>query len=159
MPRRPPRVASPGRGRTWLVAGAVVLLFLVTSLRGIAGFYTDFLWFDSLGRSEVWRGVLGARIALSVIFTGAFFVLMWLNLVIADRMAPPFRPAGPEEEFIERYHEIVGGRLGLVRAVVSVVLALIVGTGVSGEWNSWLLFTHSQSFGVKDPQFNMDVGF
>ena len=76
------------------MAGAVVLLFLVTSLRGIAGFYTDFLWFDSLGRSEVWRGVLGARIALSVIFTGAFFVLMWLNLVIADRMAPPFRPAG-----------------------------------------------------------------
>ncbi len=35
---------------------------------------------------------------------------MWVNLVIADRLAPPFRPAGPEEEFIERYHELVGGR-------------------------------------------------
>ena len=159
MPRRAARVSKPGRGRAGLVVGGVVLFFLITSMRGIAGFYTDFLWFDSLGRSEVWRGVLGARIALAVIFTGAFFLLMWINLVIADRMAPPFRPAGPEEEFVERYHEIVGGRLGLVRIVVSGLLALIAGAGVSGEWNSWLLFTHSRSFGVKDPQFGKDVGF
>ena len=119
MPRRPVRGSRPGRGRTWLVVGGVLLFVLITSLRGIASFYTDYLWFDSLGRSEVWRGVLGAKIALSVIFTGAFFLLMWVNLVIADRLAPAFRPAGPEEEFIERYHELVGGRLGLVRGVVS----------------------------------------
>jgi len=159
MPRRPPRRSAPGRGRTWLVVGAVVLFFLITSLRGIAGFYTDYLWFDSLGHSDVWQGVLGAKIALSIIFTGSFFLLMWVNLVIADRMAPPFRPAGPEEEFIERYHEIVGGRLGLVRVVTSALLALIAGAGVSSEWNSWLLFTHGGSFGVDDPQFDTDIGF
>ena len=73
----------------------MLLFILITSLRGIASFYTDYLWFDSLGRSEVWRGVLGAKIALSVIFTGTFFLIMWLNLVIADRLAPAFRPAGP----------------------------------------------------------------
>ena len=159
MPRRAPRTAAPGRGRTWLVIGGVVLFFLITSLRGIAGFYTDFLWFDSLGRAEVWRGVLGAKVALALIFTGAFFVLMWLNLVIADRLAPPFRPASPEEEFIDRYHEIIGGRTALVRGGVSAMLALIAGGGVSSEWNSWILFTHGGDFGVKDPQFNTDVGF
>ena len=137
----------------------MLLFVLITSLRGIASFYTDYLWFDSLGRAEVWRGVLGAKIALSVIFTGAFFLMMWLNLVIADRLAPAFRPAGPEEEFIERYHELVGGRLGLVRGVVSVLLALIAGAGVSSEWNSWLLFTHSRDFGIDDPQFGTDIGF
>ncbi len=159
MPRRPRRASGPGRGRTWLVVGGVLLFILITSLRGIASFYTDYLWFDSLGRSEVWRGVLGAKIALSVIFTGTFFLIMWLNLVIADRLAPAFRPAGPEEEFIERYHELVGGRLGLVRGVVSALLALIAGAGVSSEWNSWLLFTHSRDFGIEDPQFGTDLGF
>jgi uncharacterized membrane protein (UPF0182 family) len=139
--------------------GAVILFFLITSLRGIASFYTDYLWYDSLGRAEVWRGVLGAKIALSVIFTTAFFVLMWVNLVIADRLAPPFRPAGPEEEVIERYHELVGGRVGVVRASVSALLALIAGAGVSSEWNSWLLFTHARDFGIKDPQFDTDIGF
>src|SRR5215207_8204289 len=134
MPRRPARGSGPGRGRTWLVIGAVVLFFLIASLRGIASFYTDYLWFDSLGRSEVWRGVLGAKLALSIIFTSAFFLLMWVNLVIADRLAPAFRPAGPEEEFIERYHELVRGHLGAVRVGASAFLALIAGAGVSSEW-------------------------
>jgi uncharacterized membrane protein (UPF0182 family) len=159
MPRRPRRAANPGRGRTWLVAGAVVLFFLITSLRGIASFYTDYLWYDSLGRAEIWRGVLGAKIALSAIFTVAFFVIMWINLVIADRLAPPFRPAGPEDEVIERYHELVRGRVGLVRATLSGLLALIAGAGVSSEWNSWILFTHARDFGIEDPQFNTDIGF
>lgn len=157
MPRRPPR--APGRGRAALVIGAVVLFFLIASLRGIAGFYTDYLWFSSLHLAGVWRGVLGAKLALAAIFTAAFFVLMWVNLVIADRMAPPFRATGPEEEFIERYHEIVGGRTGWVRAGASILLALIAGPPVAGEWNSWLLFIHGGSFGVKDPQFHTDIGF
>jgi hypothetical protein len=156
MPRRP---RSAGRGRTWLVIGAIVLFFLITSLRGIAGFYTDYLWFESLDRVGVWRGVLGAKAALALIFTGAFFVLMWVNLVIADRLAPPFRPAGPEEEIIERYHEIVGGRTSWVRTGVSALLALIAGAGVSSEWDSWLLFTNGGSFGIDDPQFDTDIGF
>jgi uncharacterized membrane protein (UPF0182 family) len=160
MPRRPRRAPrQAGRGRTWLIVGAVVLFFLITSLRGIASFYTDYLWYDSLGRSEVWRGVLGAKIALAAIFTAAFFAVMWVNLVIADRLAPPFRPAGPEDEVIERYHELVGGRVGMVRATVSGLLALIAGAGVSSEWNSWLLFTHAKDFGIKDPQFDTDIGF
>ena len=157
LPRRPPRPS--GRGRTFLVLGLVAVFLLLTSLRGIAGFYTDYLWFDSLGESSVFRGVLGAKIALAAIFTGAFFVLLWVNLVIADRLAPPFRPAGPDDEFLERYNDLVAGRSGWVRGGVSVLLALIAGAGVSGEWNSWLLFTHGGSFGVKDAQFDTDIGF
>jgi uncharacterized membrane protein (UPF0182 family) len=157
MPRRPPR--APGRGRTALVVGFIVLFFLITSLRGIAGFYTDYLWFDALHLAGVWRGVLGAKLALAAIFTVGFFLLMWVNLVIADRVAPPFRPGGPEEECIERYHEFVGGRTAWVRAGASVLMALIAGPPVAGEWNSWLLFTNGGSFGVKDPQFNTDIGF
>jgi uncharacterized protein len=157
MPRRAPR--SPGRGRTILVVAAVLLFLLITSLRGIASFYTDYLWFDSLGQASVWRGVLGARVSLALIFTAAFFVIMWVNLYLADRMAPPFRPAGPEEEFVERYQELVGGRTGLVRAGVALALALIAGVGVSGEWNNWILFVNGGDFGVADPQFSTDVGF
>jgi uncharacterized membrane protein (UPF0182 family) len=158
MPRRPSRPRG-GRGRTFLVIGVVVLFLLLTSLRGIAGFYTDYLWFQSLGRTGVFRGVLGAKVALALIFTGAFFLLLWVNLVVADRLAPPFRPGGPDEEFLERYHDLTAGRMGWIRAGVSVLLALIAGAGVSSEWNSWLLFTHGGSFGVKDPQFHTDVGF
>jgi hypothetical protein len=93
------------------------------------------------------------------VFIGLFFALMWVNLLIADRLAPKFRPAGPEEELIERYHELVGRRQGMLRIGVSALFAIIAGAGASGEWNEYLLFRNHVSFGVKDPQFGRDVGF
>ena len=68
MPQRPRRAekvkGSEGRGRVFLIVGVVVLFVLATSLRGIASFYTDYLWFESLSLSSVWRGVLSAKFSL-----------------------------------------------------------------------------------------------
>ncbi|RMH85619.1 MAG: UPF0182 family protein, partial [Actinomyces sp.] len=141
-----------------LVAVAVAFVLLL-SLRGIAIFYTDYLWFDAVGRTDVWRRVLGAKVALSIIFIGLFFVLAWFNLFIADRLAPPFRTAGPEEEMLARYHDFVAGRTGLLRLAVAGLFALIAGAGVSSQWEEWLLFVNGRSFGVDDPLFGRDIGF
>ncbi|MGE0796439.1 MAG: UPF0182 family protein, partial [Acidimicrobiia bacterium] len=153
------RTRNVGRWRITLVVAAVVLVVLVTSLRGIAGFYTDLLWFDSLGFRGVFTGVLGAKITLAVIFTLLFFAVLWVNLFVADRLAPRFRPAGPDEEIIERYMQLLGNRTGLVRFGVSALFALIAGVGVAGQWQNWLLFTNSETFGVDDPLFGRDIGF
>ena len=153
------RKARPNRGRILLIVLAITLVLFITSLRGLAGFYTDYLWFDSLGFSGVFKHVLGAKIALALIFTSIFFVLCWVNLWIADRIAPRFRPAGPEEEFVERYQELIGRRTGLVRIIVSLLFGLIAGVGTSSQWNDWILFTHRVDFGQKDPLFHTDVGF
>ena len=105
------RERRPGRGRIILVVAAVGLFILVTSLRGIAGFYTDYLWFESRGPDRRLARVLGPSSA-SPSSSRAVLRLLCVNLVIADRLAPKFRPAGPEEELLERYHEIVGRRPG-----------------------------------------------
>src|SRR5256885_9959306 len=162
MPRRERRAARgrrPGRGRVLLVIAAVGLFLLVTTLRSIASFYTDYLWFQSIGQTGVWRGVLGTKLTLAAVFIALFFLLLWVNLLIADRLAPKFRPAGPEEELIERYHELVGRRQGALRIGVAALFAVIAGAGASGQWNEYLLFRNHVSFGVKDPQFGKDVGF
>jgi uncharacterized protein len=158
LPRRPGGGIG-SRGRVGLVVLAVALFVLLTSLRGIAGFWTDYLWFDSLGFASVFTGVLGARIILGVLFTAIFFVLLWVSLYIADRLAPGFRPLGPEEEIVERYNELVGHRQGLVRTAVAAVFAVIAGVGVASQWNLWILFTNAQDFGTNDPQFGLDIGF
>ena len=154
-----PRRRRPSSARIALLLVVVAVVFLLFSLRGIAGFYTDFLWFDELGITSVWKQVLGAKIVLGAIFTGVFFVVMWANLAIADLLAPKFRPMGPEEELVERYHQVVGSRAGLVRAAVAGVLALIAGPGASGQWNSWILFRNHVGFSAKDAQFAKDIGF
>ena len=159
LPRRPRRASSGNRGRTFLILGVVAAFVLLTSLRGIARFYTDYLWFDSLDQTGVWRGVLGAKVALALLFIVVFFALAWANLLIADRIAPPYRLSGPEDELLERYHDLVAERAGWVRGIVAGVLALIAGSGVSAEWNSWILFTNGGDFGITDEQFGRDIGF
>jgi uncharacterized membrane protein (UPF0182 family) len=156
----PRRRRQPNRVGLVLVAAIVfVLLFLAISLRGIAGFYTDYLWFGELHLTSVWKGVLGAKVALAVVFTALFFVVLWVNLAVADLIAPRFRPMGPEEQVVERYHALVGPRAGLVRIGVALLFALIAGPGTSGQWNSWILFRNHVSFGTKDAQFHKDIGF
>ena len=154
---RPPQRAP--RNRVGLIISAAVLFFLLTSLRGIASFFTDFLWFGELGLVSVWKGVLGAKIGLSLVFTGAFFLLLWLNLVIADRIAPRFRPAGPEDETVARYQEVVGPYAAKVRVAVAGLFALIAGTGMGGQWRNWILFRNSVPFGTPDPLFGRDISF
>ncbi len=159
MPRRHRRRRTSGRGRVLLVVGIVVLFLLITSLRGIARFYTDYLWFQNLHLQSVFTGILSAKIALGAIFTLTFFALCFVSLTVADRTAPTFRPAGPEDELLSRYHDFVDRRAWMVRGGVSLLFGLIAGVGQANLWQQWILFTHSQSFGVKDATFHTDVGF
>ena len=69
----------------------------------------------------------------TTIVTGTFFALQFVNLLIADRVAPAFRTPGPEEEVVERYRELVGSRTGLVRFAVAGVFALVVGACTGGS--------------------------
>ena len=156
MPNRRRRF-SKGRLTIIVVVGVLFLLFM--SLRSLAGFWTDFLWFDSLGLSSVFTGVLGAKIALGAIFTGIFFVMVLVDLIVADRIAPKNRQFAPEEELLHRYHDVVGRRATLVKVGVSFLLALVAGVGMSGDWNQWILFRNGGSFGVADQTFQTDVGF
>jgi uncharacterized membrane protein (UPF0182 family) len=140
-----------------IVVAVLVALFL--SARSLAGFYTDYLWFDSVGFGNTWRELLWARFAPAAVFTIVFFVLMLASLTIADRIAPRTRALGPEDEMLARYQQTVAPYSGRIRILVSLVFALLAGASVSGEWQRWILFTHAQDFGIKDPQFHLDVGF
>lgn len=158
VPTAEPRRRSLGL-RGWLIAAAVLLIIFVLSLRGLAGFYTQYLWFKDVGFAQTWRGLLSAKLVPALIFSAIFFVLMLTNLIVADRIAPKFRAGGPEDEIIERYRSYVAPYAGRVRVIVSLFFAIVMGSGVSTEWRSWILFSHSVSFGIKDPQFHKDVGF
>ena len=156
----PRRRRNATRGRLLAVAIVALLFVLLTSMRGIASFYTTYLWFRELHQTNVWKGMLGAKIGLAAAFSLVFFVAMWASLAIADRIAPRFRiPSGPEDELVQRYRDVVGRHAGKVRTAVAVVFALLVGTGASGQWNKWILFRNSVSFGIKDRQFHRDISY
>jgi uncharacterized membrane protein (UPF0182 family) len=145
-------------GRALLIAGGLLFFAIVVFGRAIAEFYADALWHRAVGRSDVFWGQIGAKVTLFAIFFVVFVLLAGVNLYLADRTAPTSFPANVHP-YVERFHEVFGQRLRLVRYGTAVVLAFMLALPAVSKWQDWLLFRNSKSFGVQDPQFGVDVGF
>jgi uncharacterized protein len=153
------RPAPPHRRRRWLIVAAVVLVALLLSFHAFALFYTDALWFSSVQLHSVWRSLFEIKVGLTLTFAVIFAVLLTASLIVAERVAPRGPSLDAEDEFVKRYQEVVGPYTRRLRIVVVVVLSLIVGSQALGQWQNWILFRNATSFGVKDPQFHLDVGY
>jgi uncharacterized membrane protein (UPF0182 family) len=177
-PRRPrPRVIRTrvgGRSRwPWIVAAAIAIVVVFLSV-GV-GFWTDVLWYRSVGfESVLWTrvGAAGGLFALGTIVT---LVVLLGNLWIAGRLAPPADSSGAVGfgEFLDRLNRAAstppGGRFGpgprpiaverpelpdlmpLVRigmVGLSILIALAVGGAMAGGWETVLLWIHRVPFGT-----------
>lgn len=146
------------RGRVALIVVAVLVVVLLLSARFLSGFYIDYLWHKSVGRGDVFWGVMGSKITLFVLFAAVFIAIAVLNLVIADRLAPMSFSANMHP-IVERFHDLFGRRLRIVRFAIAIFFGLLFALPATGEWREWMLFRNSQSFGIKDAQFGNDIGF
>jgi len=158
--RDPTRIRPPSRlGRFWLI-GLGILLALILSLRSIAIFWTDFLWFRSIEQASVWQTLIFTRLWLGVIASVIAFGLFWINLWVTDRLSPRLRrfDGSPDEELLERFQEWVEPRVTKVRLLASGALAIVFGLFAAGAWKEWLFFRHGVPFGITDPVFESDIG-
>ena len=73
------------------------------------------------------------------------------NLTIADRLAPTFRPVGPDDELVQRFREIVGTHAGLVRCRGRPSSPSSPASARS-QWNNWILFTTASTSATTDPR-------
>ena len=92
-------------------------------------------------------------------FGAIFFAVLWVNLVVCDRIAGHDIVLAQEDELVRRYQQFVRPYAGRIYVALAFVLALIGASGTIGQWNNWILFRHGGSFDVTDPQFHKDVGF
>jgi len=158
LPPRQRRGPIGDRGRVVLISIAVVIIVLLLSARFLAGFFVDYLWHTSVGRGDVFWGVIESKLLLFGMFAFAFIAVAFVNLVIADRLAPAAFSANMHP-VVERFHDIFGRRLRLVRFIFAGVVGVLFALPAAGHWQEWLLFRNSKSFGVQDPQFGNDIGF
>jgi len=161
MISREPPAYRPRTGRRGLALAAVVIVILLLTLRGLATFWTDFLWFQSVDLSPVWSTLLLSRVAPVVAASILAFLLLWVNLVFIDRISPRFQlvEASPEEEIVERFQEWVEPRIRRVRFALAVLFGILVGLGTAVWWEDILLYFNRTPFGVTDPVFDLDISF
>ena len=125
-----------------LIVGAVLYL----ALTALGTLWTDYLWFDSIGYSNVWQRKWGMSIFLGVIGVAVAFLLLWINLRIVDRLSPRWAPfdLSEEEELIERFREWIEPRARQVRFWVTGILALLLGLAVASWREDVFLFLNSR---------------
>lgn len=140
-----------------IVLAVIFALFL--SAKSLSAFFINILWFDSLNRTDVYWGILRSKAELGLLFTLVLALAFWVNIFIADRLAPATLPNTPQDLAIGRVRDITSKRKGLVRLVVSVVFGVMIGLPMASRWEEWVLFRNRQSFSIVDAQFNTDVGF
>src|SRR4051812_46233532 len=92
MPRRPPRLLLA----TLLSLVALVILFAVFDR-----LYTDLLWFRSVHHSGVFSRRLTTEVVLFFVFGLLMALAVGVNIVLAYRLRPPYRPASAEQHQLE----------------------------------------------------------
>jgi uncharacterized membrane protein (UPF0182 family) len=149
-----------GSGLRRVLTIVIVAIFLVLIFgRWLAGLYTDFLWYNELGWSQIWATLTFTRVWLVLgasVFAFAFF---WFNLWLVDRLSVRTGAVSgaPDEDLLERYQEWIEPRATLVRTLFSAFFAILLGLGAAAWWQDWLRWRNAVDFGVTDTVYGNDL--
>lgn len=150
-----------GRTRRWplVLIGAAVALFILLS--ALSGFVIDLWWFEEIGQRSVFWRTLWTKVELGAVFGLLFALLLYVNLVIARRLRPTTRVLTPDQEALDRIRDLSDPFLRWLIPLGAILLGLLVGIGVAGEWQTFLLWRNSSgiTFGNPDPLFHKDPAF
>jgi uncharacterized protein len=153
--------------RQALIVGALAGVFLIADLvvSGIS-FYTDLLWFESLGYRGVFVTVLTARIGAFGVGFLAFLIPAVASVLIARSLGRRRGGGGVSIREDDGVAYIVQLDQESPRKIVSTIaliaalgLSVVMGLWAAGQWENILRFLNAQSFGIADPLHGQDVGF
>ena len=140
-----------GRRFIWSIA----LFLLITLSTRLLGYFTDWLWFDSLELTSVYVTRILASGITFVVSAVLFWLLLAGNIWIASRINR--RTEGSTID--NAAQQMVGFRVTPLLYIGSAILAVMSGLAMMSLWEEILLYLNQVEFGLADPIFNRDVGF
>jgi len=138
------------------VVGVVAAAVLIAV---VAGIWTDYLWYSSVGQTRVFSTTYSTKWLLFAITALFMAAVVGTNVWLAWRLRPELAPGGPEHQGVEAYRQAIDPHKRAVMIVLLGLIGLTSGLSASGNWRTWLLFVNRVPFGLKDPQFRLDISF
>lgn len=139
------------------IFAVAVVSFIVLSF--IAGYWTDWAWYSSVGHTDVFTKQLVMKAGVFVAFALTTFVLVWGSARVAFSSRPLTMPTTPEEMVLARYREALDPFRRAVFIIAPAVFAAIIGLAAASQWQTFLLWQNGTPFGSVDPQFGKDLSF
>ena len=148
------------KGRKSPLALTIGILVITGALfTALSGFYADWLWFKSVNFTSTWSTILTTKATMFVVAGLVTALIVMFNVLLAYKRRPLYVPMTIEADNLERYRSQVEPIRRPLFIGLTVALFYFAGSAGSQMWSTWLLFKNSTPFGVKDPQFNMDISF
>jgi len=105
-----------------IVAGVIALIIVISV---VAGVWTDYLWFHSVGYTSVFDTTYGTKWLLFFVTAIFMMAVVGFNAWLAYRIRPAFRPAAPDQQGLEGYRTIIDPHrriaLGLLLGLIGLV--------------------------------------
>jgi uncharacterized membrane protein (UPF0182 family) len=152
----------PRRHRRLFFFLSAILAVVILSSKTALSYYTDALWFGSLGYEEVFRKTL----TLEWVVFAAFFALTFLLLygwILALRWA--YQSDLPNDHMIivggQPFKFPVAGMMRVLGLLVSLVIAVVTAASVMMQWPTLALYWYAPraTGGAVDPIFAKPVNF
>lgn len=142
---------------------ATILFFvgvLLTILLSQAiSLYTDWLWFEEVGFTQVFIITLAYKLIPALVFAALFFLLFYFNIWLAAQQRERIRFLEQENLIGLPPPERVDPFFKRLLLPVAILLGLFAAAQAGGQWESFLLFFNSVAFGSEDPLFGRDIRF
>lgn len=137
----------------------VLALFVLWSgLNWAMTFYTDWLWFSSVGHEAVLWKIVTTRIGLYLGAVLLFLALAVPNVLAAVRISGRMFPRGGHKLPPQIYNAARNVLIWIVGGVTALA-AVFLATGPAAEWNTVLRYLNQVPFDTMDPIFDKDFSF
>ena len=135
--------------------GIVVFIALVLVVPNIIA---DWLWYESLGRTDVFSRIITLQVGLFAGGLIGFGVLYFGNMALVRKIVAR-QAYNTGEDFLSnsaRRTELVSR---IISGIVGVVASVLFGLLAAGQWNTVLRAQNLIPFGITDPLFERDLSF
>jgi uncharacterized membrane protein (UPF0182 family) len=150
---------TPRRRRWWKWTLGAVVLTLFALFRSLS-IYLSALWFDSLGYASVYWYMFRLKLVLFVGFALLTFLILRGAFWLLERALASYALERRVVTFNNQQFNISPARiLRPLSWVVSGLLALLFGLGMTESWRRFALYLHQTQTVDQDPIFNKPVGF
>jgi uncharacterized membrane protein (UPF0182 family) len=135
--------------------GASLLLFAVVGIFSLpilaAHVHVNIWWFESVSEGGVYGRIWSTQKYLFLLFGGLTY--LFLTLIFIGTRALTYQPGQDQAA------RLVDLGVTLLSGCVAALTCILVGHAMADQWQTYLLASHRQSFGMADPIHHIDIGF
>lgn len=142
------------------VIGAVfvTIVVLIALVLVVPNILADWLWYQSLNRTDVFSRIITLQIGLFAAGLVVFGVLYFGNMTLVRKIVAR-QAYSTGEDFLSNSAQRTEHVSRVISGIVGVIASVLFGLLASGQWNTVLRAQNLIEFGTTDPLFERDLSF